>query len=193
MIRVSLVGVFGLFFLISCQKGEADPVVNIDPYTVYTIETGQHYSSNNSYKPISGLNALNFVVRFDSSAIYRTIDPVNQADINKLYGFADNNKPHQVNSARIGWRWFNNNLELLGYVYNDSILSHRSIGNVALLKDLNCSIRIEDRFYVFTVDGSTISMPRTALGTTATGYQLYPYFGGTETAPHTIKIKIRDR
>lgn len=136
---------------------------------------------------------MNFLARFDSSAIYTTTDPTNQSDINKLYGFADNNQHHHAFSARIGWRWLNNNLELLGYVYNDSIMSYRSIGNFQLLKDLNCSIRVQGAQYVFSVDGISTTMPRTSSGATATGYQLYPYFGGTEPAPHKIVIKITDR
>jgi hypothetical protein len=179
-----------LFFFSSCQKEES---ASVPTGTTYTIEVGQHYSDNSTYKPINALTAMNFTAYFDSSAIYTTVDPANQSDINKLYGFSDNNQHHHAFSARIGWRWLNNNLELLGYVYNDSLMSYQRIGNFPLLKDLNCSIRVQGNQYVFSVDGTTTTLPRTSSGPTATGYQLYPYFGGTEPAPHKIIIKITDR
>ncbi|MEY4702167.1 MAG: hypothetical protein RIR96_64, partial [Bacteroidota bacterium] len=37
-----------------------------------------------------------------------------------------------------------------------------------------------------------VSIPRTATGSVANGYQLYPYFGGDETAPQLITIRIKD-
>jgi hypothetical protein len=179
-----------VLIITSCQKEKsASAPLGI----TYTIEAGQHFSDNSTYKPVNGVSALNFIARFDSSAIYTTSDPSNQSDINKLYGFSDNNQHHHAYSARIGWRWLNNRLELLGYVYNDSIMSYQSIGNFQLLKDLDCSIRVQNNQYVFSVDGLTTTLPRTSSGTTATGYQLYPYFGGTEPAPHKIIIKITDR
>lgn len=187
--RVIIAG-FILFIIASCKKEKS---TSVPPGVTYTIEAGQHYADNSTYKSINGLTAMNFLAHFDSSAVYTTSDPANQSDINKLYGFSDNNQHHHAYSARIGWRWLNNRLELLGYVYNDSIMSYRSIGNFQLLKDLDCSIRVQNNQYVFSVDGTTTTLPRTSSGTTATGYQLYPYFGGTEPAPHKIIIRITDR
>ena len=46
-----------------------------------------------------------FVVKFDSTSIYNTLIPSNQYDINKLYGFSDNDSVHHLYSARFGWRW----------------------------------------------------------------------------------------
>ena len=184
-----LVPLFLFSILVACKKESA---TKTPEYTVYTIAAGEHYADKSSYKAITRLSTMKFLARFDSSAIYSTTDPNNQADINKLYGFADNNMTHHAYSARIGWRWNNNRLELLGYVYNDSILNYQPIGNFSFNKDLNCSIAVQGNQYLFTVDGVELQMPRSSMGTSATGYQLYPYFGGDETAPHKIEIRIKD-
>jgi hypothetical protein len=61
---------------------------------------------------------MNFVAKFDSTAIYpAVITDYNHAyDANKLWGFSEGFN-NQYNSARIGWRWLNGQLQLLAYVY----------------------------------------------------------------------------
>lgn len=73
---------------------------------------------------------LKFVVKFDSSAIYNTVDPSNQYDINKLYGFSDNDSLHQRYSARFGWRWSDNALRIFAYVYNSGVRSSKELGAI---------------------------------------------------------------
>jgi len=46
--------------------------------------------------------------------------------------------------------------------------------------------------YNFLVNGVNYQLPRMATTAKAEGYQLYPYFGGDETAPHLINIWIRN-
>lgn len=182
-----------IMHLNSCRKGEdknTEPIAN--QFKTFRITRGQHYSDNATYKPLSGLKSMLFTAIFDSTAIYYTASPQNQSDINKLYGFADNNQTHHAFSARIGWRWISNKLELLGYVYNDSLVSFSPIGYFPLNTELQCKIEISNSRYLIGVNSNTITMPRSSQGITATGYQLYPYFGGDETAPHDIYIQIRD-
>jgi hypothetical protein len=57
---------------------------------------------------------------------------------------------------------------------------------------VNCSIKVDSTNYLFTVNGITTQLPRTATTAKAEGYQLYPYFGGDETAPHQINIWIKN-
>ena len=40
-------------------------------------------------------------------------------------------------------------------------------------------------------NGEYYKLPRERTSLTTTGYQLYPYFGGDETAPHPISIDIQ--
>ncbi|MBS4044493.1 MAG: hypothetical protein KGZ59_11825 [Chitinophagaceae bacterium] len=178
--------------LLSCSKENSETELITNPFKVYKISKGQHFSEHTIFKEITGLKAMSFTVIFDSTAKYTSINPQNQFDINKLYGFADNNKFHHVFSARIGWRWVSNQLELLGYVYNDSILKFAPIGFFPLNTELPCKIEVAKNKYLFRVNNILAELPRTTLDSTANGYQLYPYFGGDETAPHDIYIRIKD-
>lgn len=181
-----------LFFCFSCIIGcsHSNKLNPDNEFVEYIIQAGEQYSSNNSIQILDSISEMKFIARFDSTAIYTTLDSINQYDINKLYGFSDNNTMHHTNSARIGWRWLHHELQLLGYIYNDSVRSSLHIKSVALNTNINCSIKIQSNSYVFTVDGTTITMPRSS--TIAKGYQLFPYFGGDEVAPHLIRIWIKD-
>ena len=157
----------------------------------FRIREGKHSADFNSYMPIH-TEDLKFSVRFDSTAIYQTIDPMNQSDINKLYGFADNGAHHHEYSARFGWNWGHGGLVLFAYVYNNGILETQELTAVTLNKEYNCSISVDNDKYVFKVDNLVMNMPRNSNTHAADGYKLYPYFGGDETAPHDIRIWIKE-
>lgn len=157
----------------------------------YTIRQGQQYCDQSTYRPVE-TSEMKFVVRFDSSAIYQSQAAENQFDINKLYGFADNGANHQQYSARIGWRWSDNALRLFAYVYNAGVVRSKEISSISIGSEVNCSIKISEGQYIFTVSDHTEQMPRSATTQKGTGYQLFPYFGGNEAAPHEIKIWIKE-
>lgn len=161
------------------------------PFVEYTIKEGEQYCDKNDLTQVE-YTEQKFWVRFDSSAVYRTIDPGNQFDINKLYGFSDNKADHHDYSARFGWRWSENALRLFAYVYNSGQRSSQEIGAVAIGKEHYCSIRVAGDHYVFTLNNTVVSMPRTAPMPSAVGYKLFPYFGGDELAPHQVKIWIKE-
>jgi hypothetical protein len=195
--RIALFAVFSISLLSSCTKvvenvkdrfGSNAPV---NQYVEHNIISGSHNSDKNGYRSVN-TTEMKFAVKFDNSAVYQTVDPANQGDINKLYGFSDNDQEHHINSARIGWRWYNNQLQLLAYVYNNSVESNNFITTVSLNQDINCSIKAEGNNYVFDVNGTTVTMPRVSTTPQAVGYQLYPYFGGDEVAPQNIRILIKD-
>lgn len=160
-------------------------------FTLYSIKQGQHYSDQKSYKAVA-LSGLNFIVKFDSSAIYKTGKEENQYDINKLYGFSDNNADHHQYSARIGWAWNKNALRLYAYVYNEGIVSKSEIGIVAIGTETHCSIKVAGDFYIFSMNEAQLSVPRKSATSLANGYMLYPYFGGDEPAPHDVNIRIKN-
>ena len=160
-------------------------------YTEYVIEAGKHYPDLQPFEQIN-LSELSFKVLFDSSAIYQTHNKANQADINKLYGFSDNHMMHHQYSARFGWRWYQNQLSLLAYVYNDSIWFYKNLGTIEIGKIYECRILVEGDHYDFVLNDNITSMPRRSTTATAIGYKLYPYFGGDETAPHPVRIKIAE-
>src|SRR5437763_125948 len=120
-----------ILFLAGCNK-VADSIIdkglsnstNSNQFTLYTIKQGQQYCDKNSYQSVE-LNEMKFIVKFDSSAIYQTQSTENQYDINKLYGFSDNNADHHSYSARFGWRWSDHALRLFAYVYNEGSVSSK--------------------------------------------------------------------
>lgn len=179
-----------LFLFYGCKKEAVPQNLSTPIFTSFIIPKGEHAATGNVWKEVD-IAALNFIVRFDSSAIYQTVDPANQHDINKLYGFADNSEHHHQYSARYGWRWSDGALRLFAYTYNNGVRQAKELTIVSIGKEINCSIKVLGNAYEFTTDGETVTMPRLSKTATAKGYQLYPYFGGDETAPHDIAVFIK--
>ena len=173
-----------------CRKIDLTPK-NKTGNTVFVIHEGNHYCEDNNYRKVE-TDEFKFTVKFDSSAIYQTALLENQEDINKLYGFSDNEADHHIFSARFGWRWSNQALRLFTYVYNSSELSFQEIGTIEIGREYTCSIKVTATSYIFSVNGKTIETPRASITAMAKGYKLYPYFGGDEGAPHDIQIRIQE-
>ncbi len=158
-------------------------------YRAYVIKKGSNYCSPNPFR-LTTKSTLRFNAIFDSSCIYKNLDSINQQDINKLYGFSDCGSQHLVNSARIGWRWYNNELQLFAFVHNDGdILPETSMGTAPIGSIINCRISCKAGIYEFEVNGLIKTLPRHCSGT-YTRYMLNPYFGGDEPSPQYIKIFI---
>jgi len=164
----------------------------------FTIKQGAHYCDQNTLSHVSG-TTMNFVAKFDSTAISpAVITDYNHAyDVNKLWGFSEGFS-NQYNSARIGWRWLNGQLQLFAYVYVKGTLLRDPISydppfikSVKIGSEVNCSIAVSGSKYIFTVDGVVVQTARGTTSGTYSGYQQYPYFGGTLTAPHLINIYIK--
>ncbi len=193
----SFIIVVVLSTITSCSKSR-DKAVNPpeplhpDKFLKYTIFKGQQYSDKNFIATVE-YDELKFLVKFDSSAIYQTIDPANQADINKLYGFSDNNAQHQDFSARFGWCWNKDSLRLFAYIYNNGMRSSKQLGVINIGTEYNCAIKVSDSTYIFKLDDKAQTMKRSSTTPKGKGYKLYPYFGGNETAPHNIHIWIDEQ
>jgi hypothetical protein len=174
-----------------CKKTGDDGVSQMPGYKTFTIKMGDHYAGGNTPSNIE-TSMMKFIVKFDSSSVYTSAIPENQYDINKLYGFSDNDAPHHQFSARIGWRWSENALRLFAYVYNSGVVLSKEITTITIGSEVQCAIIISDAKYIFKVNEITEMLPRAATTVKAKGYQLYPYFGGDETAPHDISIMIKE-
>ena len=191
---------FVLLLLFGCQKDLVEmpelalavPVGkdSTPVYTKYTIYKGQHYCDKTVVQSFSD-QAMSFKVIFDSTAIYTTLDPINQGDINKLFGFTEGVDNH-INSARIGWSWNEKALRLYAYSYADGIRSFKEITTVTIGTVITCKISISEKQYLFEVDGKIASLPRAIEGPAIGGYRQYPYFGGDEVAPGNTYIYIMD-
>lgn len=191
---------FLILLLIGCQKNLIEittleptvPVV-IDTTPVfikYTIFSGQHYCDKTAIKSFSG-KEMSFKVIFDSTAIYKTLNPLNQGDINKLYGFTEGIDNH-INSARIGWSWNKNALRLYAYIYANGVRGFKEISTVPIGAVATCTIAVTDKQYLFEVNDKKVSLNRGLEGPAVAGYMQYPYFGGDEVAPGNIYISIMD-
>ncbi len=159
------------------------------PYEIYHIRKGQHFST----RKIMSLqtSGISFNARFDQSAIYTTKTSENQFDINKLMGFSDCNSMHHDNSARFGWRWANDQLEIFAYVYTNGQRITEKLGAANIGESHYYQILVQDDHYAFTFGETTKKIPR---GKTCSGgfyYMLFPYFGGDEPAPQDISIMIK--
>jgi hypothetical protein len=157
----------------------------------YTINKGGH--SSGFHLGLVCKDILEFDVMFTDSAKYKTILRENQFDINKLYGFSDYNSFHHNNSARFGWRWVNDELQIFAYCYVDGERKVQYIGNVELNESYIFKLSLTKDAYLFSIDGNEeISISRKAKMNYGVKYKLYPYFGGDETSPHKMEVYIKD-
>jgi hypothetical protein len=167
--------------LFSCKKITRN-------YNTFTIKKDTHRSTNSiNY---SNNTKFNWDIEFDSSAIYSTKDTNNQLDINKLIGWSDCGLDHLESSIRFGWRWINDTLEIHWFKHENGSFSFDKIAKIDICKPYNYRLKIHDWDYELQVDGVKVFVPRNCVRQRRR-YQLYPYFGGDETAPHDITIKIK--
>jgi hypothetical protein len=159
-------------------------------FKTYTILAGAHYATENPIEKVSG-DSIAFTVRFDSTCRYQTKNPRNQDDINKLMGFSDNGMMHHQNSARVGWRWKKEKIELFAYCYAEGVRSFVKLGDVAIGDKARLMIKLSPLGYEFQYKRVSTIMSRGVTGSSINGYLLYPYFGGDEPAPHTMKLWIK--
>lgn len=187
---------FSIVLLLICCKKQNAVNTQTSAFITYTIPKSAHYALgyNSTHLELIRANHLHFTAIFDSSAIYSTTDENNQKDVNKLYGFSDNQASHHLFSARVGWSWYKDSLRLFGYTYNDSVRAIQLLGTFNIGQQIDCNIGIDTigKQYLFTVNGQTTPMPRMAKTPMIVGYKLYPYFGGDEVAPRAISIKVRE-
>lgn len=163
-----------------------------DNLRTFKIKKGKHRSCFR-FKPVIIESAMSFIVKFNTSAAYTTKDPVNQWDINKLWGFSEYLFSPHIDSARMGWNWREGQLYLRPYSYcNGKTQIDPPEIPVEIGKEISCLIiLLEDRYVFYINEKRVADMPRTKRNQCIIGLQLYPYFGGNSTAPHTISIQIK--
>ena len=167
--------------LTSCRKITSNP-------KTFTIKKGHHrstYALNYSKDTVFGWNIM-----FDSSAIYKCVDSVNQYDVNKLIGWSDCGDNHMNNSIRFGWRWLNDSLEIHWFKHEHGEFSFDLIKRISICEEYYYELTISTWDYKLSVDGTYVHVPKNCPDEYRR-YQLYQYFGGDEPAPHDITIKIK--
>lgn len=175
---------FAAISLLSCEPAWEEE------YEIFTLPKGKH---SGTY-PVQMLQSetLNFHAIFDESAKYESELPENQWDTNKLLGFSQCNSHHHENSARFGWRWINDALEIAAYCYVDGERVIEEMGAIALNEPARFSIQLTDENYIFILNNNPpVQISRSTPCEVGVYYMLWPYFGGDEVAPHDIDVRIR--
>ena len=181
-----------LLGLFSCNKE------NADGYRVYTIDRGDHYSDGPIDKLFGNNNratSWEWEVIFESSCIYLESDlfnPSNYLDVNKLIGFSDCDRHHSQYSCRVGWRASGDSIELLIYKRDDNNIGFKSLKKVYPDQIVNVTLDFKDTIYTSCIDGICDTLVRPCPNWSGRKYSLFPFFGGQETAPHKMKILIKE-
>lgn len=171
----------------SCDNPDLFPH-NPHEFKTYVIKKGDHFSRH-TFRFFRD-DVMEFAAQFDESAIYDLGSDYEQSDINKLFGFIDCGSAVHENSARFGWRWYSNRLEIFAYCYYNGIRMDKYITSVNIGQEYTYKITATSSYYVFELDGLNVVMPRGCDESYKKEF-LYPYFGGTQVAPHDIKVKIK--
>lgn len=156
----------------------------------FVIRQGEHYATPRITETLQG-DRLRFRARFDESARYELANLALQSNKNKLLGFADCNSLHHENSARFAWQWYEQRLEIYAYCYVNGERVEAFVGTVGIDEENAYEIKLTPSHYVFSLNGE--EAVRIARGTpcdTGVYYMLWPYFGGSEPAPHDIQIMV---
>jgi hypothetical protein len=174
-----------VFGLTACED-------SLEPTRTFIIKKGDHFSSTRASETLES-SVLEFDAMFDNTAIYDLGNEALQSNKNKLLGFSDCNSLHHENSARFAWQWFNNHLEIYAYTYVNGERQEAFIGVVEINQLNRYRLSILDEYYVFELNnGEPLKMPRGNVGHNGFYYKLWPYFGGSVTAPHDIRIVVKD-
>lgn len=136
---------------------------------------------------------LEFKAAFNESNIY-TLPGDEQADSNKLFGFADCASYAGESSARFGWRWYKDRLEITAVTHYDGTWHLHQIMGVAELNrvyDFEIELSADKSHYLYTFNhGVPVAMKRDCQADQMLGYFLYPFFGGSEKAPQDMTVSV---
>jgi hypothetical protein len=156
---------------------------------IFSIKKGKH-SSNRWFHKILNWKGRTFQAKviFDDTCNY-DIGMPDQLDVNKLIGFSLSSNHHD-NSVRFGWRSQDGVIIIYAYSYIDGSRIIKEMGAVELGEEILVSLEKGSSGYIFTLKQKDLSRKfelSTSLNPT---YMLWPYFGGNQTAPHDMKIRI---
>jgi len=160
-----------------------------DEEIIFTIPKNAHYSTHRFLTYFTD-NRTDFSFKFDQSAEY-DLGNSNQSDINKLFGFAEKSSVNiHKHSARFGWRWIDNSLQILGYAYTEGERKSLLLGTAEIDETYSASIIAHENRYEFIFKEESYFIVRNGAFSSLRKYLSYPYFGGDEIAPHEIRITL---
>ena len=165
------------------------------------IEAGEHEPNpKRKVGIVISPKEISATVTFDSSCIY-DVGAVDADDWNKVIGLGfvgskDQDittgvPPHQVDGARVGWRWNpqRGRIDLGAYIYVEGVRTDFKVAETALNTPTKLTIKIDyDRKVYQVLGGKTVPFTHNKSFAYNTGL----YFGGNQVAPHRIRVKIVD-
>ncbi len=158
-------------------------------FECFVIPENEHYATNRHAEALQS-STLFFQARFDETAEYSLPDGL-QDSKNKLLGFSDCNAEHHENSARFGWQWFNNTIEIFAYCYVDGRRIEAYLGEVSIGEVADYEIEITSDAYVFTFQNKKTRIERKSQCETGVYMMLWPFFGGQHPAPHDVNVYLK--
>jgi len=156
----------------------------------YTIQQGNHRSGY-YFEPLLGKSSMQGQFTFHPNCLY---DVTNMSHLNKLAGFC--NLYHHHQSVRLAWRPGTDGylIELWHYAYQGWRNKYRKLAEVVPDRSYEFELRIKFGLTLAKVrGGGEPKKQKVIAGQTfepVFGYVLYPYFGGTPTAPHTMSLDL---
>lgn len=154
---------------------------------IFKISKNSHYS-NFKFPKLTFNKKLVAKINLISGFVYKCDINENQKDTNKIIGLSDDYF-HQINSIRIGFRYFNGVIELMVYYYNNSKHNSIKIGEVLENNPFKIEIEITNDLYIIKFNKNYQFIKRTSKWKFIR-YVLFPYFGGQEKSKSDIKFDI---
>ena len=164
------------------------------------IEAGEHEPDpKRKVGLLISPHEVSATVTFDSSCIY-DVGAVDADDWNKVIGLGfvgskdqslDGVPPHQVDGARVGWRWNPQRgvIDLGAYIYVEGKRIDFKVAETRINTPTKLTIKIDyDRKLYQVLGGQAVPFTHDKSFAYSTGL----YFGGNQVAPHRIRVKIVD-
>ena len=192
----SLLLALAVALVLAPRAAPARSLADID----FTIKKGNHDASGEGVRAHMVKigkrhdRRVSFKVLFTSSAAYQTASASHQSDSNKVMGISIL-RIHE-DSVRLGWAFDpkTQKMQLRFYAWVNGTHDNRELVQVPLNQWVDVELTLNDRG--MTVRAAGVTQTRQAdlgwKGLTTTSILRTAYFGGVETAPKDITVKVKD-
>lgn len=154
-------------------------------WKTWKIPTGQHYC-NQSYIYNYETKSVEFLFRFDSSAIYE----IPNSQVNKLYGLCPTWHFVTQESYRFGWKYFMGKIKIYIYVHDDWKTIKQEFSTVDINTINTGKIELVDSGAFFYLNDKS-KFVKFSTDVQNKYSIMLPFFGGTTSAPQPIYIHIK--
>jgi hypothetical protein len=164
------------FILLSCQ-------IN-DEWKTWTIKK-DNYACKGAYAYTYASNNMDFLFKFDTSAVYQ----LKESQINKIYGLCPGfNALHE--SYRFGWKYYFGKIQIYAYIHDEGSTIKKLLGEVEISKINKGSIHLVDSggYFILNEKQEFIKFQTNIKNKY---FILFPYFGGQTPAQNDIYIQIK--